>query len=152
MSRIDRASLDHAHFPVTAKLPTRFADLDLQGHVNNAAIPVILQESRVEFNKVVDLGSQLGQLRPMVAGITIEYTAELTHPGEIEILTGVSRVGRTSFTIQQIARQKGRTAIYAETTMVIADSRGAAVLPNGLKCNLEKLLLRQTGEGANGND
>lgn len=149
MARIDRAALDNANFPAAVTIPTRFADLDLQGHVNNAAVPVILQEARVDFNTAVDMRSQLGGLRPMVAGITIEYAAELTHPGEIEILTGVSKIGRTSFTLQQVVRQRGRTAIYAETTLVIADATGAAALPEGLRCNLEALLLRQTKEGMN---
>ena len=147
MARIDRAALEQAHFPVSVVLPTRFADLDLQGHVNNAAVPVILQEARVDFNKVIDMRGQLGNLRPMVAGITIEYAAELTHPGEIEIWTGVSKIGRSSFTIQQIARQNGRSAIYAETTLVVADAAGAAALPDGLRHNLETLLLRQAKEG-----
>ena len=149
MARIDRAALDNANFPAAVTIPTRFADLDLQGHVNNAAVPVILQEARVDFNTAVDMRGQLGGLRPMVAGITIEYAAELTHPGEIEILTGVSKIGSTSFTLQQVVRQSGRTAIYAETTLVIADATGAAALPEGLRCNLEALLLRQTKEGMN---
>ena len=149
MARIDRAALDNASFPAAVTIPTRFADLDLQGHVNNAAVPVILQEARVDFNTAVDMRGQLGGLRPMVAGITIEYAAELTHPGEIEILTGVSKIGSTSFTLQQVVRQSGRTAIYAETTLVIADATGAAALPEGLRCNLEALLLRQTKEGMN---
>ena len=149
MARIDRAALDNASFPAAVTIPTRFADLDLQGHVNNAAVPVILQEARVDFNTAVDMRGQLGGLRPMVAGITIEYAAELTHPGKIEILTGVSKIGRTSFTLQQVVRQSGRTAIYAETTLVIADATGAAALPEGLRCNLEALLLRQTKEGMN---
>ena len=149
LARLDRATLDKAIFPAAVTIPTRFADLDLQGHVNNAAVSVILQEARVDFNKAVDMRGHLGGRRPMVAGITIEYAAELTHPGEIEILTAVSKIGRTSFTIQQVARQKGRTAIYAETTLVIADATGAAALPEGLRCNLETLLLRQTKEGMN---
>ena len=110
MARIDRAALDKAIFPASVAIPTRFADLDLQGHVNNAAVPIILQEARVDFNKVLDMRGQLGSLRPMVAGITIEYAAELTHPGEIEILTGISKIGRTSFTLQQVARQNGRSS------------------------------------------
>jgi acyl-CoA thioester hydrolase len=152
LARIDRATLDHVVFPVTVTIPTRFADLDVQGHVNNAAVPVILQESRVEFNKAADFRGHLTGLRPMVVGISIEYAAELTHPGEIEILTGVSKIGRTSFSIQQVARQNGRTAIYAETTMVIADAGGPVALPDGLKRNLETLLLRQSKEGTNNND
>jgi acyl-CoA thioester hydrolase len=141
MARIDRAALDKGNFPASVTIPTRFADLDFQGHVNNAAIPVILQEARVDFNKALDMRGHLGSLRPMVAGITIEYAAELTHPGEIEISTGISKIGRTSFTLQQVARQNGLTAIYAETTLVIADGIGTAPLPDGLRRSLETLLL-----------
>jgi acyl-CoA thioester hydrolase len=141
MARIDRAALDKATFPASVSIPTRFADLDFQGHVNNAAVPVILQEARVDFNKALDMRGHLGRLRPMVAGISIEYAAELTHPGEIEILTGISKIGRTSFTLQQVARQNGRSAIYAEATLVIADANGTAPLPDGLRRNLETLLL-----------
>jgi len=152
LARIDRAALDRADFPASITIPTRFADLDVQGHVNNAAVPVILQESRVDFNKAADFRAHLTGLRPMVVGISIEYATELTHPGEIEILTGVSKIGRTSFSIQQVARQNGHTAIYAETTMVIVNADGPAVLPDGLRRNLETLLLRQSNEGTNNND
>lgn len=140
MSRMDRVALDRAIFPVTFSIPTRFDDLDLQGHVNNAAVPVILQEARVAFNKAVDLPALIGPMRPLIAGITIEYAAELVHPGVIEVGTGVARIGRTSFTIQQIARQNGRAAIYAETTLVVADHNGAAPIPDALCRNLEQIM------------
>lgn len=149
MGRIDRDTLDRLAFPIHVIIPTRFADLDIQGHVNNAAIPVILQEARVDFNNAIDLPVQIGRLRPLIAGITIEYAAELAHPGLIEIGTVVSRIGRTSFTIQQTARQDGRVAVYAETTLVIADANGAASLPEGLRRNLERVSLdNHTSESA----
>jgi acyl-CoA thioester hydrolase len=142
LARIDRTALDKAHFPVTVAIATRFSDLDFQGHVNNAAVPIILQDARVDFNEVIDLAGNLNGLRFMVAGITIEYAAELSHPGEIEIGTGVSKIGRTSFTIQQIARQHGRTAIYAEATLVIADENGGVPLTDAQRSNLERAMLR----------
>ncbi len=149
MGRIDRDALDRLAFPIHVIIPTRFADLDIQGHVNNAAIPVILQEARVDFNNAIDLPVQIGRLRLLIAGITIEYAAELAHPGLIEIGTVVSRIGRTSFTIQQTARQDGRVAVYAETTLVIADANGAASLPEGLRRNLERVSLdSHTSESA----
>ena len=140
MARIDRAALEQAHFSETFVLPIRFDDLDFQGHVNNAAVPVLLQEARVAFNKIMQLGELLGDLRPMVAGISIEYAAELTHPGHVEICTGVARIGRTSFALHQIARQNGRSAIYSETTLVITDANGPTDLPDAFRCNLESIL------------
>ncbi len=147
MDRIDRTALDKAHFPVTVSIPTRYSDLDPQGHVNNCALAFILQEARVNFHKTIDLPALMHGLRPMVAGITIEYATELNHPGDIEIGTVVTKIGRTSFTIQQTARQHGRTAIYAETTMVIADENGGVPLTAALRSNLERSMSRQPKEG-----
>lgn len=147
MARIDRVALDTAVFPVTVLIQSRFAYLDFQGHINNAAIPVILQEARVDFNKAIGLPLMTEGLRMLVAGTTIEYAAELVHPGEIEIGTGVSRIGRTSFTIQQTARQNGRIAIYAEASMVMAGRNGAAPIPESLRSILGRFVFKFASQG-----
>ncbi|MDT0509794.1 thioesterase family protein [Novosphingobium sp. MMS21-SN21R] len=150
LSRMDRETLDKTVFPVVATIATRFDDVDVQGHINNAAVPVILQEARVEFNKAIDLPALIGTMRPLIAGLTIEYAAELLYPGNVEIGSVVSRIGRTSFTIQQTARQNGQVAIYAETTLVVADENGAAPLPEGLRKNLNRILLGQATQEPHG--
>lgn len=139
MSRIDRSRLDGAHFPVVEQVPTRWADLDMQGHVNNAVTVVILQEGRVKFNRVAGLPSTLGDLRAMVVGISVEYAAEMYHPDIIEVHTGILAIGRTSFTVGQVMRQRGRTAVYAQSSMVMANALGAAPLPDEFRAALEAL-------------
>jgi len=43
-SRIDRQHFDAIDFPIRVEVPIRFDDLDVPGHVNNAAAAAILQE------------------------------------------------------------------------------------------------------------
>lgn len=117
--------------------PTRFLDLDTQGHVNNASAVVILQEGRVKFNRAAGLPSVLGDLRAMVVGLSVEYAAEMYHPDPVEVHSGVLSVGRTSFVVGQILRQRGRTAVYAEFAMVMANAEGAAPLPDDCRVALE---------------
>lgn len=139
MARIDRSRLEGAQFPMVEKIATRFDDLDVQGHVNNAAAVVILQEGRVLFNRAAGLPWAMGNLRAMVVGLTVEYAAEMTHPEPVELGVGILDLGRSSFTMGQVIRQGGRTAIYAEVAMVMANEAGAAPIPDTLRAAFEQL-------------
>lgn len=142
MARIDRKRLDDGAFPILAKIPMRFTDLDVQGHVNNAASAVILQEARVAFNKAAGLVSRLEGLRPVVAALSIEYADEMYPPEPIEVRTGVLAIGRTSVTIGQVARQGGRATLYAETVLVLIDTAGPAAISGSIREAYEGLLIR----------
>lgn len=133
MARLDRIRLDAATFPFGASIPTRYDDLDEQGHVNNAAAVVLLQEGRVRFSQSLGMRDLLPGLRMMVASTLVEYAAELRHPQPVELRCGIGRVGSTSFSIFQLARQDGRTSIYAESTLVIADEAGPVAIPDALR-------------------
>ena len=140
MARLDRALLDAAIFPVNAEVPVRFADTDLQWHVNNVAAAGILQEARVLFNRHAGLVEHLRNgARMMVAAISIEYAGEMLFPGMIEVGTGVRRLGHSSYTLAQVARQDGRATLYAETILVLADSGGPIAVPSALRGELERL-------------
>ncbi|WP_162527117.1 acyl-CoA thioesterase [Sphingomonas solaris] len=139
MARIDRQRLAAAPLPVVVEIPTRFDDLDTQGHVNNAAATVILQEGRVLFNRAAGLPAMMGRLRTMVASLTIEYVAEMHHPDPVEIGSGILAIGRTSFTIGQCARQNGTPAIFAQAVMVVADETGPVPIPDDLRAAFERL-------------
>ena len=143
MARLDRALLDAATFPVVTEVALRFADTDLQWHVNNVAAGGILQEARVLFNGHAGLADALQNgKRMMVAAISIEYAGEMLFPGTIEVGTGIRRIGRTSYTLVQVARQDGRPTLYAETTLVLADAGGPIAVPAALRAELERLSIR----------
>lgn len=141
MVRIDRARLDAAREPVLFETPVRFDDLDVQGHVNNAAAVVLLQEARVDFNRATRLFELTGPLRVLVAALSVEYAGEMRHPGIVSIATGVLAIGRTSVTVGQVARQEGRPCLYAEGVMVMADASGPAAIPDTLRALYERHLI-----------
>jgi acyl-CoA thioester hydrolase len=141
MSRIDRARLEKARFPVVTDIPTRWQDLDNLGHVNNAAVAVILQEARSHFVHAGRVAEFRGGLRTLVAALAIEYVAEMHFPGAIEIRTGVLRIGRTSLVLGQVGRQGDRTTLYAETVMVQADDGGPTPFPADVRAAYEALLV-----------
>jgi acyl-CoA thioester hydrolase len=142
LARIDRQRLDGAAFPTTITVPTRFTDIDLLGHVNNAAAAIILQEGRGGLNRLAGLGELREGLRPVVAALTIEYVGEMYHPEPIEIETGVLSVGRTSVVVGQRARQAGRITLYAETVLVLTGDEGPTPLPEALRTAYQRIMIR----------
>lgn len=142
MARIDRERLAAAAFPLTTTIQTRFDDIDSQGHVNNAAAAVILQEARVALNQAARLMDVRGAVRPVVAALSIEYAAEMHHPAPIEVASGILKIGRTSVTIGQVARQEGRPSLYAETVLVMLGPDGPAEIPPAVRTAYETLLIR----------
>lgn len=142
MARFDRAALDAATYPVRFEVQTRFADLDSNRHVNNVASIEILQEARVDFNRRAGLWDAAASgLRMMAVGLTVEFAGELHHPAPVEVSTATLAIGRSSFTIVQVARQEGRPAVYAQATMVFTDANGPVAIPDPVRRALEGLAL-----------
>ena len=139
MARIDRKHLDAATFPVRYQVQTRFDDLDIQGHVNNVSVVVMLQEARVHFNRLAGFWDMPNRLRMMAAGLTVEYAGEMYHPEPVEVFTAPIAIGRTSFTLGQVIRQSDRTTTYAEVTMVVADANGPTPIPDPVRARLKEL-------------
>jgi acyl-CoA thioester hydrolase len=133
VGRIDRQRLDATDFAIMIDVPTRYDDVDMQGHVNNAAMVVILQEARAHFNFAAGLRDHLAGLRMMVASLGVEYTGENHYPDAVTIGTGVLAIGRTSFTLGQVARQNGRSTVYAQAVLVLADAGGPAPIPDAAR-------------------
>ena len=142
MARIDRDRLKAGAFPVLMTVDTRFADLDVQGHVNNSAAVTLLQEARAQLHRVAQLAELREGLRPMIAGLCVEYAAEIHYPGPLDIHGGILSLGRTSYVIGQVARQAGRDCLYAEVAVALADENGPAPLPVALRESFEKLKIR----------
>ena len=141
MARIDRARLEAADFPFVTEIQTRYADLDPNGHVNNAAAAVILQEARGRFQHATGVKELMNRYRYIVAGLAIEFAAEMFFPEPVEVRTGVLHIGRTSFTVGQIAHQRGRTTLYAETTAVLADENGPTPMSDAVRAAYGRFLL-----------
>lgn len=141
MARLDRGRLDAADFPVTSIISTRYTDLDPLGHVNNAAVAVIFQEARGKMEEAAGTLEYFREHRSVVVSLCIEYAAELFFPDPVEVSTGVLHLGRTSITIGQVARQRGRTAAYAEVVLVFADDNGSKPIPEEMRAGYERMLL-----------
>ena len=105
-------------YPQTTFDKLRYNDTDRQGHVNNAVFATLLETGRVEFlyapdGALHDLGCAF-----VIAGLSLGFLKEITWPGRVDIGTGVTDIGRSSFTLSQGLYQNGQCVATAQTTIV----------------------------------
>ena len=91
-------------FPYRLSDNVRFADLDINQHVNNASYASYFETSRVTLMKDAANGLQPDGFGWVMVRLDINFRAELHWPGTIDLGLGVAKSGRTTgFTTAAIA-------------------------------------------------
>lgn len=129
MPKPDPALLDPARYPFSCSIDTRFGDLDLNQHINNAAMVGLLEEGRVRFQRAIaqwPLGMAGG---PMLVSLAVEYLGQTYFPDPLEMHVAVERLGRTSYTLCQLGMQRGRIVVFARVTIVMTLDDAPVELP-----------------------
>jgi acyl-CoA thioester hydrolase len=108
----------------------RYSDLDPNGHVNNGAINQFFEDGRVHFRnaRMGTLGSAI-LTGFAIARFTAEYHSALNYPGEVEVGTVVTRIGRSSFTLGQGVFSAGKCIATAEVITVFFDPQSGKSRP-----------------------
>jgi len=124
----------------------RFADLDPNGHVNNAVYATYFETGRVTLVKDRGFGLMPEGLAWMLVRLDMHFRAELHWPGSIELGLGVAKLGRTSVTFEQVVFSEGRCIASAQSVTVLIDERARKPTPltDDIIGNFQRWMLRQT--------
>jgi acyl-CoA thioester hydrolase len=131
-------------FPYRLTDNVRFADLDANQHVNNAVYASYFETGRVTLMKDRSLGMMPDGLAWIMVRLDIHFRAELRWPGVIELGLGVSKLGRTSVTFDQVVFSQGRCVASARSITVLIDeaTRKPTPLTPEIIANLQRWLRR----------
>lgn len=134
---------DVTDFPVRVPDIIRFADMDRQGHVNNAIYPTYFETGRVGVIYDPHGGLQVEGCTTVLARIEIDFLRELRWPGTVDIGTAIAEIGRSSYVFAQAIFHDGACAARARSTMVLIDraTRKARPLPPELLDRLNRMRL-----------
>lgn len=127
-------------------LTVRFGETDLLGHVNNASYFSYLEHARVNFFKALssDDGYQYDKWQFILATIKCDFLAQTYFDQELTIATKVSRVGNTSFTLEQpmYDRKTGTLVASGESVLVYFDfdEQTSKPVPGALREKLDQYL------------
>jgi len=105
-------------YPLQTYEKLRYADTDRQGHVNNAVFSTMLETGRVEL--LYAPGSPLFAegCAFVIASLYLDFHGEITWPGQVDIGTRVSNIGRSSVTLEQGVFQDQQCVASAQTVIV----------------------------------
>lgn len=135
---------DRATFAHWVRDLVRYADTDRQGHVNNAVFATFLESGRVRILYDPDSPLAPDGASFVIARLVLDFRAEIRWPGEVDIGTALTRLGRSSVTLCQGIFVGDTCAATAETVIVLMDeaTRTSRPLPDPTRAALEPLLWR----------
>lgn len=109
----------------------RFGDVDGLRHINNTMLPVWFELARDPLFKLFhpDLDRALQEWQLIMAKITVDYTAQMRLGSDIDILTFVKKIGRSSLTVYQEAWQNGELGAKGEAVIVYYDFEALKSIP-----------------------
>lgn len=140
MAKPEPWRLDAANYPFSAAIPTRWADLDLLGHINNVSMAGLFEEGRGRFNRTLNLHRGDRSIRWLIAAVEINYLAEAHHPHDVVIASGIGRIGTKSWTIVSGAFQNGGCVATCDTTIAYTDATGAVPFPDSFRTAFESMM------------
>jgi acyl-CoA thioester hydrolase len=131
-------------FPYRLTDNVRFADLDPNGHVNNAVYATYFETGRVTLMKDRRNALVPDGLNWIMVRLDIHFRAELRWPGTIEMGLGVSKFGRTSVTFDQVVFSQDRCVASAQAVTVLIDeaTRRSTPLTPDLIGNFQRWIRR----------
>ena len=113
---------DPGTYPIWTKDSIRYRDLDPNEHVNNGAINEYFEDGRVRFRQDYLMPVAFDILSGFaLARFTVEYHRPLFFPGDVDIGTAITRIGRTSYTLIQGLFRDGECVASAEVVSVLID-------------------------------
>ena len=139
MARPEPWQLMPESYPFSHLTETRFADLDLLGHINNVSMAGLFEHGRGLFNHSIEAQRRSEGQRWLIAAVDINYIAEAHFPEPVAIASGISRVGNSSWEIASAAFQAGECKATCLTTVVLTEKSGAVPISAELRSEFARL-------------
>jgi acyl-CoA thioester hydrolase len=115
----------HARFRHWRRVDLRFADLDVNGHVNNVAFALFSQEGRTRMFADAGMADGAEGRSWRIVRLLVSFETEIHFPGHVEIGTRLAGIGRSSLRLEQVLLNGGRAAARTEIVMVqVEDASG----------------------------
>lgn len=140
MARPEPWQLLAENYPVSVVMQTRFQDIDPNRHLNNVAFAAMFENARVRLNRALrPWGDRPRNERSMVAAVTINYLREGQYPDDVEVSSGVSRIGISSYVIAQAMFQNGHCIATCDSIIVCRTDGEGKPLRQAVVDELEKM-------------
>ena len=115
-------------------LQVRFADLDVNSHLNHAKYLTYMEHARLEYTaQVIGVSFSPLEKRPqkrmILASIKCDYLLPVDYGQAIVVYSRCPRLGNKSFQMEHILLADGERAAYANSTVVAYDYDAGRAVP-----------------------
>jgi acyl-CoA thioester hydrolase len=107
----------------TITVTPRFGDVDILGHVNNIAPAMWFEQARNPFFKIFipDMVISIDTWPLIMAHTDYDFVDEVLFGYDVEIRSGIGKIGTKSFTIYHEAWQQGKLCVKGNAIIVYYD-------------------------------
>lgn len=135
--------LDPASYPFSHRTETRFADMDVLGHINNVSMAGLFEHGRGMFNHAIEVQNKAAGQRWLIVSVSLDYIAEAHFPEHVDVACGILRIGNSSWDIASAAFQGGECKATCITTIVLTDANGPTAINEDLRAKFDRLTVRR---------
>src|SRR4051794_32174004 len=130
--RDDRSMDEHktpgmplADYRIVLTLPVQWGDQDAFQHVNNTVYLRWFESARILYGEQIGLFERMKaeNIGPILASITCHYRLPITYTDMVLIGARITRIGRSSLTMDHVLMSEAASAVAAEgtSTLVLYD-------------------------------
>ena len=137
-------------YPIVLTLPVQWGDQDAFGHVNNTIHFRWFESARIKYLEGIEMGEKtVGEhapdelLGPILAAINCNYRRQLKYPDTVQIGSRITRIGRSSMTMEHLIWSTAQQAVAADgqSTIVAFDyqTNRPRPVPDSIRAMVESI-------------
>ena len=103
---------------IFTKIVPRVSETDGVGHINNVFVPIWFEAGRREIFRIFSPKLDFINWKLALVKVTVEYVDQLYLAEDVDVKTGIEKVGASSFTIKEEIHQTNRICAKGEAIYV----------------------------------
>ena len=93
---------------IFTKIVPRVSETDGVGHINNVFVPIWFEAGRREIFRIFSPKLDFINWKLALVKVTVEYVDQLYLAEDVDVRTGIEKIGISSFTIKEEIHQTNR--------------------------------------------
>ena len=126
---------------IFTKIVPRVSETDGVGHINNVFVPIWFEAGRREIFRIFSPKLDFINWKLALVKVTVEYVDQLYLAENVEVRTGIEKIGTSSFTIREEIHQTNRLCARGQAIYVnynFTEKRSEAI-PSKIRNRLESI-------------
>ena len=103
---------------IVTKIIPRVSETDGVGHINNVFIPIWFEAGRRDIFKIFSPQLDFEHWKLALVKVEVEYVDQIYLANEVEIRSGIEKIGSSSFTIKEEVHQMSRLCAKGKSIYV----------------------------------